>query len=145
MKSSLVIPASNAEKDAAIKYRKVIIILQEFARLFHSLISNPVTVWASTRSSLYPQLSLTRNNKSLFTINSSPLTPMGYGSGMVPEPPVCDVSDSDLCKGGFLGYPRYELGYRQPPHPYVNHHGYQHEPASPPPGNEMLKFDLVFG
>ncbi|XP_026318112.1 paired box protein Pax-6-like isoform X2 [Hyposmocoma kahamanoa] len=63
----------------------------------------------------------------------NPLTPMGYGSGMVPEPPVCDASDSDLCKGGFLGYPRYELGYRQPPHPYVNHHGYQHEPASPPP------------
>ncbi|KAL0879507.1 hypothetical protein ABMA27_003250 [Loxostege sticticalis] len=63
----------------------------------------------------------------------SPLTPMGYGSGMVSETPVCENTDSDLCKGGFLGYPRYELGYRQPPHPYANHHGYQHEPASPPP------------
>lgn len=64
----------------------------------------------------------------------SPLTPMGYGGGMVPETPVCDTTEAELCKSGFLGYPRYELGYRQPPHPYVNHHGYQHEPASPPPG-----------
>ncbi|XP_028170873.1 paired box protein Pax-6-like [Ostrinia furnacalis] len=63
----------------------------------------------------------------------SPLTPMGYGTGMVAETPVCENTDSELCKGGFLGYPRYELGYRQPPHPYANHHGYQHEPASPPP------------
>ncbi|KAJ8728668.1 hypothetical protein PYW07_006364 [Mythimna separata] len=63
----------------------------------------------------------------------SPLTPMGYGGGMVPETPVCDTTEAELCKSGFLGYPRYELGYRQPPHPYVNHHGYQHEPASPPP------------
>nr|XP_021204410.1 paired box protein Pax-6 isoform X1 [Bombyx mori] len=62
----------------------------------------------------------------------SPLTPMGYGGGMVSESAVCEGADSDLCKGGFLGYPRYELGYRQPAHPYVNH-GYQHEPASPPP------------
>ncbi|KAH9644424.1 hypothetical protein HF086_000675 [Spodoptera exigua] len=58
---------------------------------------------------------------------------MGYGGGMVPETPVCDTTEAELCKSGFLGYPRYELGYRQPPHPYVNHHGYQHEPASPPP------------
>ncbi|KAG6440345.1 hypothetical protein O3G_MSEX001192 [Manduca sexta] len=64
---------------------------------------------------------------------SIPLTPMGYGGGMVTEPPVCEGTDSELCKGGFLGYPRYELGYRQPTHPYVNHHGYQHEPSSPPP------------
>ncbi|XP_049878445.1 paired box protein Pax-6-like [Pectinophora gossypiella] len=59
----------------------------------------------------------------------SPLTPMGYGGGMV-ETPVCEGNDPELCKGGFLGYPRYELGYRQP-HPY--HHPYQHEPASPQP------------
>ncbi|XP_026751558.2 paired box protein Pax-6-like isoform X1 [Galleria mellonella] len=63
----------------------------------------------------------------------SPLTPMGYGGGMVTEAPVCESTDAELCKGGFLSYPRYELGYRQPPHPYVNHHGYQHEPSSPPP------------
>ncbi|XP_047508309.1 paired box protein Pax-6-like isoform X1 [Pieris napi] len=63
----------------------------------------------------------------------SPLTPMGYGasSGMVSDASVCEGSEADLCKSGFLGYPRYELGYRQP-HPYMNH-GYQHEPASPPP------------
>lgn len=65
---------------------------------------------------------------------------MGYGSGMVSETPVCENTDSDLCKGGFLGYPRYELGYRQPPHPYANHHGYQHEPASPPPGNDKSHY-----
>ncbi|KAF9804334.1 hypothetical protein SFRURICE_011949, partial [Spodoptera frugiperda] len=47
----------------------------------------------------------------------SPLTPMGYGGGMVPETPVCDTTEAELCKSGFLGYPRYELGYRQPPHP----------------------------
>ncbi|KAJ2941199.1 hypothetical protein O0L34_g10433 [Tuta absoluta] len=68
----------------------------------------------------------------------SPLTPMGYGGGMVPETPVCDSTEADICKGGFLGYPRYELpGYRQPHH-YVNHHGYQHEAASPPPGMNEL-------
>ncbi|XP_041969579.1 paired box protein Pax-6-like [Aricia agestis] len=53
----------------------------------------------------------------------SPLTSMGYGGGM--EAPACEA-EADLCKSGFLGYPRYELGYRQP---YVNH-GYQHEPTS---------------
>ncbi|VVD00154.1 unnamed protein product, partial [Leptidea sinapis] len=47
----------------------------------------------------------------------SPLTPMGYGaSGMVNDASVCEGSEADLCKGGFLGYPRYDLGYRQP-HP----------------------------
>ncbi|CAH2087905.1 unnamed protein product [Euphydryas editha] len=62
----------------------------------------------------------------------SPLTPMGYStSGMVGDTPVCDSGEPDLCKTGFLGYPRYELPYRQP-HPYVNH-SYQHEASSPPP------------
>ncbi|XP_061717298.1 paired box protein Pax-6-like isoform X1 [Cydia pomonella] len=64
----------------------------------------------------------------------SPLTPMGYGPTPMPEPapvPVCEP-DPELCKGGFLGYPRYELGYRQPPH-YVNH-PYQHEPS---PSSEL--------
>ncbi|CAG9782551.1 unnamed protein product [Diatraea saccharalis] len=59
-------------------------------------------------------------------------------------PPVCESSESELCKGGFLGYPRYELGYRQP-HPYANHHGYQHEPNSPPPvlyHIDIEKFDF---
>lgn len=59
---------------------------------------------------------------------------MGYGGGMVPESAGCEAADSELCKGGFLGYPRYELGYRPPHHAYVNHHAYQHEAASPPPG-----------
>ncbi|XP_048481246.1 paired box protein Pax-6 [Plutella xylostella] len=66
----------------------------------------------------------------------SPLTPMGYGGGMgvAETPAICDNAESDLCKGGFLGYPRYELGYRQPHHHYnINHHGYQHETGSPAP------------
>lgn len=72
----------------------------------------------------------------------SPLTPMGYGGGMVSEPPVCEGGEAELCKGGFLGYPRYELGYRQP-HPYVNH-GYQHEPTSPAPGKLYWSSFSVF-
>lgn len=79
-----------------------------------------------------------------FSFTFSPLTPMGYGSGMVSEAPVCENTDSELCKGGFLGYPRYELGYRQPPHPYANHHGYQHEPASPPPGMTISIANLSY-
>ncbi|KAG7304892.1 hypothetical protein JYU34_010287 [Plutella xylostella] len=66
----------------------------------------------------------------------SPLTPMGYGGGMgvAETPAICDNAESDLCKGGFLGYPRYDLGYRQPHHHYnINHHGYQHETGSPAP------------
>ncbi|XP_073954670.1 paired box protein Pax-6-like isoform X2 [Choristoneura fumiferana] len=52
----------------------------------------------------------------------SPLTPMGYGA--MPEPaPVCEP-DAELCKGGFLGYPRYELPYRQP-----HYQPYQHDPS----------------
>ncbi|OWR43503.1 eyeless [Danaus plexippus plexippus] len=58
----------------------------------------------------------------------SPLTPMGYSGGMVGDSPVCEGGD-ELCKGGFLGYPRYDL----PSYRHYNH-GYQHEPASPPPG-----------
>lgn len=60
---------------------------------------------------------------------------MGYGGG-IPEAPLCESGEAELCKGGFAGYPRYELGYRAP-HAYVNHN-YQHESASPAPGKEFI-------
>nr|XP_032523059.1 paired box protein Pax-6-like isoform X1 [Danaus plexippus plexippus] len=69
----------------------------------------------------------------------SPLTPMGYSGGMVGDSPVCEGGD-ELCKGGFLGYPRYDL----PSYRHYNH-GYQHEPASPPPEHVVTELGGLLG